>query len=120
MHKHLPKKENINANYSPVFFYVRDFFMLKSKSKHIKIRIFLENGVKFMNQQKLNRISELTRISRTRELTEEEQAERQALRNEYRQSVIGNLTAQLESTTIVEPDGTKIKVKDRKKEGDKK
>ena len=36
-----------------------------------------------MEQAKKDRISELTRISRTRELTEEEQTERQALRQEY-------------------------------------
>ena len=36
-----------------------------------------------MEQAKKDRISELTRISRTRELTEEEKTERQALREEY-------------------------------------
>lgn len=73
-----------------------------------------------MNIEKINRISELTRISRIRELTEAEKKEREELRNEYRQSVIGNMTAQLEHTTIVEPDGTRIKVRDLKnKEGDK-
>ena len=73
-----------------------------------------------MNKIKLDRLSELTRISRIRELTNEEKEERQTLRNEYRQSVIGNLTAQLEHTTIIEPDGTKIKVKDMKNKGEDK
>lgn len=36
-----------------------------------------------MEQKKLDRISELTCISRERELTPEEQTERQALRQEY-------------------------------------
>ena len=36
-----------------------------------------------MEQAKKDRISELTRISRTRELTEAEKIERQALREEY-------------------------------------
>ncbi len=36
-----------------------------------------------MEQKKLDRISELTRISRERELRPEEQTERQALRQEY-------------------------------------
>ena len=36
-----------------------------------------------MEQKKLDRISELTRISRERELSPEEQTERQALRQEY-------------------------------------
>lgn len=36
-----------------------------------------------MEQKKLDRISELTRISRERDLTPKEQTERQALRQEY-------------------------------------
>lgn len=71
-----------------------------------------------MEKFKLDRISELTRISRERELTTQEQQERQTLRNEYRQSVVGNLTAHLENMTIIEPDGTRIKVSDRKNKGE--
>ena len=40
-------------------------------------------GVRTIEQWKKDRISELTRISRERELTAEEQTERQALREEY-------------------------------------
>ena len=36
-----------------------------------------------MDERKVQRINELTRISRERELTEEEQQERQALRKYY-------------------------------------
>ena len=68
-----------------------------------------------MEKAKLDRISELSRIARERELTEDEHLERQQLRNEYRASVVGNLKAQLESITIVEPDGSKVEVKDRMK-----
>ena len=50
-------------------------------------------GVRTIEQWKKDRISELTRISRERELTAEEQTERQALREEHlaswRESVIG-------------------------------
>ena len=69
-----------------------------------------------MEKAKLDRLSELTRITRTRELTDAEKSERQELRNEYRQSVIGNLTNQLEHMTIIEPDGSKIKVAELKNE----
>lgn len=69
-----------------------------------------------MEQKKLDRINELSRISRERELTEEEKAEREALRLEYRKGFVANLTGQLESITIVEPDGKKTNVKDLKKE----
>lgn len=68
-----------------------------------------------MEQKKLDRISELTRISRQRELTPEEQAEREELRNEYRRAFVGNLEAQLGSISIQQPDGSIVKVKDRKK-----
>ena len=44
-----------------------------------------------MDQKKLDRISELTRISRVRELTEEEKVEREALRNEYRAAMRASL-----------------------------
>lgn len=63
-----------------------------------------------MNQQKIDRINELARKSRTVGLTDEEKAEQTQLRNEYRQSVTGNLAVQLENTYIVTPDGKKCKV----------
>ena len=71
-----------------------------------------------MEKVKLNRLSELTAIARKRELTPEEKSE--ALRNEYRRSVIANLTGQLEATTIIEPDGSRIKVSDMKRSGEDK
>ncbi len=68
-----------------------------------------------MEQKKIDRISELTRISRIRELTDGEKAEREKLRNEYRQAFVGNLAAQLDVMKIKEPDGSVISVKDMKK-----
>ena len=43
-----------------------------------------------MESEKFARLSELTAIARERELTPEEQSERQALRNEYRAAVTGS------------------------------
>lgn len=64
-----------------------------------------------MIQEKIDRINALARKSRTPEgLTEEEKSEQTALRNEYRASVVGNLTEQLDNVVIVEPDGTKRKI----------
>jgi len=63
-----------------------------------------------MNQEKINRINELAKKSKTTGLTDEEKAEQTQLRNEYRQSVTGNLRSQLENTYIVTPDGKKRKV----------
>ena len=73
-----------------------------------------------MEKVKLNRLSELTAIARKRELTAEEKSEREALRNEYRRSVIANLTGHLEATKIIEPDGSRIKVSDMKRSGEDK
>lgn len=69
-----------------------------------------------MTQQKLNRISELARKSKTVGLTEKEKEEQTMLRNEYRQSVVGSLRVQLDNSYIVNPDGTKQAVKNRRKD----
>ena len=58
------------------------------------------------------RINELARKVKAGEtLTPEELEERTKLRNIYKESVVGNLRAQLENTYIVRPDGTKEKVR---------
>ncbi len=59
-----------------------------------------------MQQRKMDRISELTRISRERELTEAEQQERQALREEYIREFRSNMKQILDNTTVERPDGT--------------
>ena len=64
-----------------------------------------------MERKKLDRLSELTAISRSRELTAQEKREREALRNEYRAAVTGSLRANLENTTIVELDGSRRKLR---------
>lgn len=63
-----------------------------------------------MDQKKLDRISELTRISRVRELTEAEKVEREGLRNEYRAAMRASLEGALQNTYIQYPDGTRKKV----------
>ena len=57
------------------------------------------------------RINELAAKNKAEGLTEEELAERDKLRRIYIDSYKANLVAQLENTYIVQPDGTKIKVK---------
>ena len=60
-----------------------------------------------MEQSKIDRINQLTQISRQRELTEEEQAERQALRREYIDSVKQSLIGHLDNTVIVDAQGVR-------------
>lgn len=63
-----------------------------------------------MEQYKIDRISELTRISRERLLTPEETAERAALRAEYIAAIKANLESTLDNTYIVDEKGSKRKV----------
>ncbi|MDE6034311.1 MAG: DUF896 domain-containing protein [Ruminococcus sp.] len=63
-----------------------------------------------MNQQKIDRINELARKSKSVGLTDDEKAEQTALRNEYRQSVVGNLRSELNNTYVMTPDGKKRKI----------
>lgn len=75
-------------------------------------------GTLLMEKKKLDRISELYRKSKKSEgLNEDEKLEQQKLRDEYRKGVLNNLTGQLDNMTILEPDGSKIAVKDMKKKG---
>ena len=59
-----------------------------------------------MTKEKIARINELAHKSKTTGLTEAEKAEQQALRQEYLADVKASLRAQLDRTSIQEPDGT--------------
>ena len=59
-----------------------------------------------MTNEKIARINELAKKSKTAGLTEAEKTEQQTLRQEYLASVRESLRAQLDHTSIKEPDGT--------------
>ena len=59
-----------------------------------------------MTKEKIARINELAHKSKTTGLTEAEKAEQQALRREYLDDIKASLRAQLNNTSIQEPDGT--------------
>ena len=59
-----------------------------------------------MTEEKIARINALAKKSKTVGLTEAEKAEQQALRQEYVADVKASLRAQLNNTSIKEPDGT--------------
>lgn len=69
-----------------------------------------------MENSKLQRINELARIKKERELTAEETAERDALRKEYLDDWRKGAIEVLENTYIQTPDGKKHKLqrKDKK------
>ena len=59
-----------------------------------------------MTEEKIARINALAKKSKTAGLTEAEKAEQQALRREYLDDIKASLRAQLNNTSIKEPDGT--------------
>ena len=64
-----------------------------------------------MEQEKIARINALARKAKAEGLTPEEIQERDILRKEYIAAVRQSLVSQLDSITIVEPDGTKHKIR---------
>lgn len=64
-----------------------------------------------MEKAKMDRISELTAIAKQRELTAEEKAERQALREEYLADWRRGALEVLENTYVVDEHGNKRKLK---------
>ena len=74
-----------------------------------------------MKQERIDRINELARKAKASALTEEELAERDALRKEYIQSVKESLCAHLDNTWVVDNRGQRRKLSetsalDREKE----
>ena len=67
-----------------------------------------------MEQSKIDRINELAHIAKERALTEDELAERDALRKEYIAAWRESTIAVLENTWIQTPDGKKHKLKKRR------
>ena len=63
-----------------------------------------------MENSKLNRINELAALAKERELTEEEKAERDALRKEYIAEWRRGAEQVLENTNVIGPDGVKRKL----------
>lgn len=67
-----------------------------------------------MEQWKLDRINELAKLAKERELTEEETAERQTLRQEYIESWRASVIDTLENTYLVDEQGNKTKLPKKK------
>ena len=63
-----------------------------------------------MTEERIARLNELARKSKTIGLTEEEKQEQATLRLEYLASIRQSLEAQLDNPLIQEPDGTIHKV----------
>ena len=62
-----------------------------------------------MNKEKINRINELYKKSKSQGLTADEKAEQQCLRDEFRANFRRNFSSQLENVHLVDEDGNLIK-----------
>lgn len=68
-----------------------------------------------MDQKRLDRINELARKQKSVGLTEEEKEEQKTLRQEYLADFRRNFRGQIETITIVRPDGTRTPLRDLRK-----
>jgi len=66
-------------------------------------------------QKRLDRINELARKHKAEGLTEEEKQEQKKLREEYLAEFRKNFRGQLDSITIVRPDGSRTPLRRKKK-----
>jgi len=65
-----------------------------------------------MERANIERINELSKIARERELTAEEQAERQERRAAYLKAFRAQFRAQLDNTVVEYPDGSRKSLKE--------
>ena len=65
-----------------------------------------------MDLENIKRINELTELSRRRELTEAEQAERKRRRDAYLKEFRDQMRAQLDNNVVEYPDGTRKPFRD--------
>ena len=68
---------------------------------------------KAMDQKKIDRINELARKAKKGSLTEAERKERDVLRREYIDSVVGSLKGQLDNTYLIDSQGNQTKLRKR-------
>ena len=68
-----------------------------------------------ITQEKIDRINELARKSKSVGLTEHEKEEQKILRREYVDAFKASLVSQIDNTVIVRPDGSREKLSDKKK-----
>lgn len=68
-----------------------------------------------MDKANIDRINQLSRLARERELTEEEQAERARRREAYLKAFRGRFKQQLDNTVFDYSDGSSLELKSRRK-----
>ena len=98
-----------------------DYFVLHDQI-NIGVAVGLDEGllvpvIRDVDKKSVDQISheakELARKAKTVGLTEEEVAERDVLRREYVNAVLGNVRSQLDNTYVVDQDGNKRKLSEK-------
>jgi uncharacterized protein YnzC (UPF0291/DUF896 family) len=77
-----------------------------------------ENGMTMLPKDKIDRINELSKKSKSEGLTTKEQEEQQSLRQQYLQAFRSSMKNTLKGVTVVDPNGNDVtpqKLKDEKK-----
>lgn len=69
-----------------------------------------------MTDEKIARINALAKKAKTEGLTEAEKQEQKTLREEYIAGFRSSLKAQLDNTTVINPDGTAYHLRQKRKE----
>lgn len=78
------------------------FSMIKERGKNIQ-------GVQLMiSKEKLNRINELSKKSKSEGLTQEEKLEQQQLRQEYLEAFRRDFQNTLKNVTVIDPKGNDV------------
>lgn len=77
---------------------------------HSNMHIKLGREVFFMDKKKIERINQLAAKAKSEGLSDEEKAEQEELRNEYRENFRKSLMGQLENTYVVDEHGNKRKL----------
>ena len=72
-----------------------------------------------MERGNIERINQLTQLSRERELTPAEQEERAGLRAAYLKAFRAQMRGQLENTVVEYPDGSRVPFREAGKKRDK-
>ncbi len=89
------------------------YISFRRSRKHRNYPLFiklLEEEFFMVTQKDIDRINELARKSKSEGLTDEEKAEQKALRIKYIEGFKESLVGQLDSITVVNPDGSKHKL----------
>ena len=102
-------EQKVGEGQKSLLMLMNDRLKVASVTDNMPLRSVVQN----ITKEKIDRINELARLAKERELTPEELSERDALRKEYIAEWRRGAEQVLENTYIVTPDGKKRKLQKR-------